>query len=172
MMTPISVKVSPYSAATLKTEDGRFCVDFPKGAVISPANISVSGCPPEQLPPLPSDWQSTSTGFKIDGLNGLLANEAGLSVKYSAADLTKAGENASRLALARWDEANSRWTLLKTAVDKQNVALTTSTNQFSTFAVIILPPTTPINWLLVIIGATILASSGIFLFILRRKRQL
>jgi len=173
IMTPVSVTVNPSSAATLKTETDRISISFPSGAVISPAIVSLSGYPPEQLPSLPSDWQPTSTSFKVEGLNGLLAKEAVLTVNYSAVDLAKTGENASRLALARWDESSSRWTLLKTAIDQQNITLTTSTTQFSTFTVVILPPSTPINWLLVIIiGATILALSGILFFVYKRKRQL
>jgi hypothetical protein len=72
--------------------------------------------------------------FSVDGLNGLLANDATVTVKYSTADLTAANNDASNLVLGRYD--STAWTLLPTTVDQNAMTLTASTNRFSTWAVI------------------------------------
>jgi hypothetical protein len=69
-------------------------------------------------------------------LTGLLIKNATITVKYSSADLDKLGGDASKLKLARWDEAQDQWTVLKTKVDTQTTALSADTNQFSIWAVV------------------------------------
>ena len=167
---PASVTLTPASAATLKTEDGRISISFPKGAVISQVEISLRSYPLEQVPAPPPDFKLATTCFRIDGLTGLLAKEAILTVKYSPADLERAGGEASQLRLARWDETQNQWSVLKTKVDKEAMTLTTTTNQFSIWAVMVAPPPTPINWPLVggIIAAVLVV--GVVIFFLVRRR--
>jgi hypothetical protein len=79
----------------------------------------------------------TTNCFRVDGVTGLLAKEATLTVCYSVDDLAKADDHASRLRLARWDETNSQWTVLKTGVDKGAWTLTASSNQGRIWAVVV-----------------------------------
>jgi hypothetical protein len=78
-----------------------------------------------------------TTCFRVDGLTGLLVKKATVTVKYSSADMDKAGGNAAKLELARWDEGQSGWTVLKTKVNTQASTLTADTNQFSIWAVVV-----------------------------------
>jgi hypothetical protein len=93
-------------------------------------------------------------------------------VKYTAADLDKAGGDASRLRLARWDEAQSRWSVLKTKVDKEAMTLTTNTNQLSIWAVMVAPPAhTHVNWPLIggIVGGVIIIALPMYFLTVRRR---
>ena len=170
---PASATVSPSSAATLRTEDGSISVSFPQGAVVSQADISVRYYPLEQIPAPPSGYRMATTCFRIDGLTGLLAKEATVTVKYSDADLDKAEEDASRLRLARWDEAGSRWTILDTKLDKGNMTLSTKTDRFSIWAVMVGSPSGGTSSLVIIIAvaaAVVLIGAPAYLFLLRNRR--
>jgi hypothetical protein len=176
---PASVTLEPSSAATLQTDDGRIIINFPQGAVLGEARVSLQSYPPEQLPSPPKGLNAATTCFRVDGLNGLLTKDAKMTVKYSSADLQKAGGDASKLQLARWDEVSNQWTVLKTIVDKSTMTLTASTNQFSLWAVMVGTPaspatgspTSPTNWMLfaIIGGAAVVVIVAILLFIRKRK---
>jgi len=166
---PVSVTLTPSSSSILQTEDGRISISFPKGAVISQVEISLRSYPLEQLPAPPAGFAVATTCFRVDGLTGLLAKEATVTVKYTAADLDKAEGDASRLRLARWDEAQNQWSVLTTKVDKEAMTLTTNTNQLSMWAVMVAPPTAVNWWLLVIIGVVIIILLVYFLAIRRRR---
>ena len=133
--------------------------------------VSLRSYPLEQLSSPPSNFKLATTCFRVDGLTGLLAKEATVTVKYSAADLERAEGDASRLRLARWDEADNQWSVLKTKLDKEATTLTTNTNQLSIWAVMVAPPS-EVNWVVpvgVAAGVVIIALL-IFLFIRRRRR--
>ena len=168
---PASVTLIPGSAATLETGDGRISISFPKGAVISQVEVSLRSYPLEQLPSPPTDFELATTCFRIDGLTGLLVKEATLTVKYSPADLERAEGDASRLTLARWDEANNQWSVLKTKVDKEANTLSTKTNQLSIWAVMVAPPA-EVRWPLIggiVAGVIVIALLVYFLAVRRRS---
>jgi hypothetical protein len=126
----------------------------------------------EQLPPQPTGFDLATTCFRIDGLTGLLAKEATVTVEYTAADLDKVGSDASRLRLARWDEAQSQWSVLKTKVDKEAMTLTTNTNQLSIWAVMVAPPAhRQVNWPLIggIVGGVIVTALSVYFVTVRRR---
>ncbi len=164
------MNLSPSNAAILQTERNTISISFPKGAVVSQTQISLVGLLPEQLPSPPSDFAIGATCFKVEGLNGLLAKEATLTIKYSAADLDKAGGDASKLALARWNEGDNRWEIVKTRVNQQNTTLTANTVQLGIWAAVILP-TSPTNflWLFEIILGVILVSLVVIFLTLKRR---
>ena len=136
---PVSLTLTPASASILKTGDGRISISFSQGAVFSQLEISLLSYPVEQLATPPDGYLAT-TAFRIDGLPGLLAKEATVTMKYTEADLDKAEGDASRLRLARWDEADSQWTVLKTKLDREAMTISTTTNQLSIWAVMVAPP--------------------------------
>jgi hypothetical protein len=169
------ITLKPSSAATLNTSDGRIFINFPQGAVLGEAQLSLQSFPPEQLPAPPAGSKLGTTCFRVDGLNGLLTKEAKISVRYSSADLERAEGDASRLQLARWDEASNSWMVFKTIVDEDAMTLTTTTNQFSLWAVIIgspSSPSAPFNPVLyaVIGGIAGIIIAGLILGTMRRKK--
>ena len=132
---PAEITLKPTIAGLLATGDGRISVSFPKGAVISEANIALRSCPPQQLPTPPASLKLAATSFRLEGLNGLLAKSSTVQVRYTQADLQTAESDASKLVLARWDESSDTWVILRTSVDKQATTLTAVTNQLGTWAV-------------------------------------
>jgi hypothetical protein len=132
-----SITLSPNSPATLKTEDGRISISFPQGSVTGQVEVSVRSYPWAQLPQLPPELQLGSMCFRVDGLTGLLVEKATMTVKYTATDLDKAEGDASRLRLARWDEAQNEWSVLETKVDKETMILSTNTNRLGIWAIVI-----------------------------------
>jgi len=172
--SPVSITLSPASASILQTEDGRFSVSFPQGAVFSQVEISLRGYPLDQLAPPPPGYSLAATAFRVEGLPGLLAKEATVTVKYSPAYLERAESEPARLKLARWDEAEGRWTVLKTRLDREAMAISTTTNRLSIWAVMVAPPAS-INPALiggVAAGVIVLGLLVYFLAVRRRTASL
>ena len=171
---PASITLKPAEAAALHTDDGRIFIDFPRGTVLGETVVSLRSYPPEQVPAPPPGYKTGITCFRVDGLTGLLAKEAKITVKYSSADLEKAVGDPARLRLARWDEAEGRWTILKTGLDRNTQTLTTSTSRFSIWAVMAdARPAGSFNWrLLSTIGLiVVLVVIGVLLVTGRKKKQ-
>ena len=145
---PVSITLTPAGASILQTEGGRFSISFPQGAVFSEVEISLRSYPLDQLAPPPPGYSLAATAFRVDGLPGLLAKEATVTVKYLPADLERAEGEAARLKLARWDMADGRWTVLKTKLDRETMAISADTNQLSIWAVLVGPPA-KVNWALI-----------------------
>jgi hypothetical protein len=131
-----NVTVTADTAATLVTPDGVISIQFPQGAFLATGTVTVA---PHRgdLPPFPDGIGAATTTFDVDGVMGLLAKEATVTVRYSDADLKAAGNDARKLALARYDRSDSQWTVLTTAVDSNARTLTATTNRFSTWAVVV-----------------------------------
>jgi hypothetical protein len=87
--------------------------------------------------------------------------------------MDKAGGDATKLELARWDEGQSGWTVLKTKVNTQASTLTAETNQFSIWAVVVASSQhAAINLWEVIGGAAAIATIIallVYFFILKRR---
>jgi hypothetical protein len=168
---PVSITLTADSASTLETEDGRFSISFPRGAVFSDVEISLRSYPLDQLPPLPSGYSLAATAFRVDGLPGLLAKDATVTVKYLSADLESAGSDATRLKLARWDTADSQWTVLETSLDREATTISAETNQLGIWAVMVGPPV-GVNWLLIggVAGGVIVIGLLVYFLAVRRRR--
>jgi hypothetical protein len=138
-----TLQLSPNSASTLQSQNGCISIHFPQGAAVVPVDVSLRDYPAEQLPSPPPGITLTSNCFRMDGITGLLAKEMTVTVCYSAEDLKMnqygniTSVDASKLKLARWDEAYSQWTVLKTKVDKGAMTLTASSNQGRIWAVVV-----------------------------------
>jgi len=166
---PVSLTLTPGNASVLETKNGEISISFPRGAVIGEVEVSLISYPAEQLPAPPAGFILATTCFRVDGLTGLLAKEATVTVKYTPADLDKADGDASRLTLARWDQAQNQWSVLKTKVDKEATTLSTSTNQLSIWAVMVAPPA-EVNWPLIggiVAGVIVIA---LLVYFLARRR--
>jgi hypothetical protein len=167
---PVTITLTATSASTLQTDDGRFSISFPQGAVFSDVDISLRDYPLDQLPPLPSGYGLAATAFRVDGLPGLLAKEATVTVKYLSADLESARGDASRLKLARWDIADDRWTVLKTDLDRKAMTISADTNQLSIWAIMVGPPAT-VNWPLIggVVAGVIAVGLLVYFLVVRRR---
>ena len=167
---PASVTLTPGSAAVMETADKAISINFPKGAVTGQVDVSLRSYPAAQLPSPPTGYTAATTCFRVDGLTGLLAQQATVTVRYTGADLDKAKGDVSRLTLARWDEATNKWSVLKTKADTSAMTLTTQTDRFSIWAVMV-APLAKTNW--VIIGgaiAAVIIIVGALITVLTRKK--
>jgi hypothetical protein len=134
---PVSITLTPDNTATLATSDGSISIFFPKGSVLGATTVTLTPSPKGTLPSPHEGIQLAKTSFAVDGFTGLLPQEASVTVKYSADDLTSAGGNANKLGLARYDSQQGSWTVLPTGVDTGKQVLTASTNHFSTWSVVV-----------------------------------
>ena len=94
-----------------------------------------------------------------------------MTVKYGSADLSLAQGDASRLRLARWDEDNNEWSLLKTKVGQEAMALSTTTDRVGgVWAVMVAPPGGR-NWVPIwgAVAGVIVIGLLVYLLVLRRK---
>jgi hypothetical protein len=181
---PANIFLKPGSSGKLNTTDNRISIDFLQGSVLSEVEVSLRNYSSTQLPLIPSNYILANTCFRVDGLSGLLAKDATVTVKYSDADLNKAEGNASKLVLARWDEVDNQWTILDTTLDKGARSLTANTNRFSIWAILVNssgPSTTrttigtshKTNWGLIggIAGGIVIIAIGIYLLGFRRLKK-
>ena len=169
--SPVNMTLTPGSAAVLETADKSISISFPKGAVTGQVDVTLQNYPMAQLPAPPANYTVATTSFRVDGLTGLLAQNATVTVKYSGADLDKAAGTASRLKLARWDEDIGQWTILKTTIDKSAMTLTAQTNRFSIWAVLVAPPAKT-NWIVIggAIAAGIIIIAALVAVLTRKKK--
>jgi|WetSurMetagenome_2_1015567.scaffolds.fasta_scaffold02485_6 hypothetical protein len=128
-------KISPDNQATLMVPEGTITISFPQGAVLSDTMVTVKPYT-GTLPVLPPGATAGTTAFAVDGLSGLLAKDATVTVKYTRMDLDAAKGDISKLVLGRYDRSENHWTFLPTTVDNNAMTLTATTNRFSTWAVI------------------------------------
>jgi hypothetical protein len=105
--------------------------------VLSEVNVTLSPFNKDRLPAAPQGATPGATCFRIDGLTGLLSRDATVVVKYSSADFKAAGSDVSKLALARYDDADNKWTVLPTTLDRNALTLTATTNRFSIWTVMV-----------------------------------
>lgn len=161
----------PTGSSVLETTDGKISINFPRGAVTAAVDITLRDYPLSQLPPLPPEYQPTTICFRLDGISGLLVEKATVTVKFTAADLEKAGANPTRLKLAYWDEAAGKWTVLNTRVDRTKMTLTATTNHFSIWTVLV-SPASNVNWTAVtgVLAVCLFAVLGFVLSVGRKKR--
>jgi hypothetical protein len=137
VQNPVSITLVPENPAILATTDGNIRIQFPKGSVLGATNITLTPSPAGTLPSAPQGMQYAKTTFAVEGFTGLLSHDATVTVHYTPDDLTSAGGNAKKLALARWDQSPGTWAVLPTTVDSNANTLTTTTNRFSTWAVVV-----------------------------------
>jgi len=133
----VTVTLLPKSPTELISTDGRVVVNFPAGAVFSDVNVTLKPVSNDKLPAAPQGTTLGATSFRVDGLTGLLSKDATVLVKYSSADLAAAGSDVSKLALARYDDSDNKWTILPTTLDKSALTLSTATNRFGTLGVMV-----------------------------------
>jgi hypothetical protein len=121
----------------LATPDRRVSINFPAGSVFSDTDVTLLPLAKDEVPSASPGITAASTAFKVDGITGLLAKDATVTVKYTSADLDAAGSDVSKLAIARYDDAFSNWTVLPTTLDRNALTLTSNTNRFGTLAVVV-----------------------------------
>lgn len=134
---PVSIPLNPDNPATLATTDGGISIQFPQGSILGTTVVTLTPSPEGTLPSAPQGMHFATSTFSVDGLTGLLSLPATVTVHFTSDDLKAAGGDAGRLTLARWDKPPGVWTPLPTIVDQNTQTLTTSTNRFSLWAVLV-----------------------------------
>ena len=168
-----TVSLAPSGASTLKTTTGNISIYFPIGAAAIPVDISLNNITAAQLPVAPDGYGFTGTYFQINGLTGLLAKNAAVTVQYTADDLSKAGGKDSSLVLTRWDPGTNKWVVLKTKTNAKTMTLSAASKQLGIMAVAAsLLPSSGIKWIIIgpIIAVVIIVVIVGILLITRRKR--
>lgn len=168
-----SINLIPSSSGMLENSDGSIFVSFPQSATIAPVQVSLESYDINQIAALPSGITPASTCFQVEGLTGLLAKNATVNVRYTEADLTAAGGNASKLKLARWDDGTG-WTVLKTNVDTGLSTLSATSNQMSIWVVAVgSPASSGISWTVIgiIIAVVIIVAAIIVVLFMTRRKQ-
>jgi hypothetical protein len=130
-------KLTSKSSTVLASPDGRVTIEFPAGAVFSDTDVSLKPLAKDQAPDPSPGMARASTFFTVEGINGLLAKDATLIVKYTSADLEAAGSDVSKLVLARYDDSDNKWTILPSTLDKSSLTLSTATNRFGTWGIMV-----------------------------------
>jgi hypothetical protein len=141
-VTESNITLTPGSAGTLTSPDGRYSVSFPQGAVLGDVVVTLKPYSRDSLQSAPTGAKLGATSFEITGLTGLLSKDATVRVTYSADDLAAAGGDTSPLKLSYYDTAQGAWVILPTHVDAQGMTLTAATNHLSVWAVMVSPSTT------------------------------
>ncbi|MGA9086128.1 MAG: hypothetical protein WB284_05380 [Methanoregula sp.] len=141
-ITASSISLTPGSAGTLTSTDGRISILFPQGAVLGDAMVTLQPYSLDSLPSAPAGAKFGATCFEVTGLSGLLSKDATVRVTYSADDFAAAGGDASQLKLSYYDAAQNAWVILSTQVDSSSTTLTATTNHLSVWAVMVSSSTT------------------------------
>lgn len=167
-----TVSLAPTGASTLQNADKSISIYFPTGAAAIPVDISLNNIAADQLPVAPTGFTMTGSSFQVNGLTGLLAKDATVTLKYTADDLIKAGGKASSLKLMRWDVGTNQWIVLKTKVDTKAMTLTATSKQMGIWAVASgTVKSSGINWKIIGIPIAVVIIIGVVgtLLISRRK---
>jgi len=168
-----TVSLAPSGASTLKNTEDTISIYFPIGAAAIPVDISLNNIAADQLPVAPTGFTMTGSSFQVNGLTGLLAKDATVTLKYTAGDLSKASGKASNLKLMRWDVGTNQWIVLKTKVNVTAMTLTATSKQMGIWAVAAgTVKSASINWIIIgtIIAVVIVIAIVGILLIARRKR--
>ncbi|MDD1682496.1 MAG: hypothetical protein LUO98_01560 [Methanoregula sp.] len=136
-VTESSITLTPGSAGTLTSPDGRISVSFPQGSVLADVVVTLKPYAQDKLRAAPFNAKLGATSFEVAGLAGLLSKDATVRVTYSADDLAAAGGDASQLKLAYYDAAKGGWVILPTQVNMQDMTLTTTTNHMGIWVVMV-----------------------------------
>jgi len=168
-----TVNLAPSGASTLQSTDGTISIYFPVGSAAVPVSLSLNSITTSQLPAAPTGYTLTGNAFNAEGLTGLLAKNATVTVKYSADDLSKANGKASSLQLLRWDPGTNQWVVMKTKVDTKATTLSASSNQMGIWAVAVgaASASSGTNWIMIGIIAVVIIVIAIVasLLVVRRK---
>lgn len=160
--------------SNLQNTDGSISISFPAGAAAIPVNLALNHFIAAQLPVAPTGFTLTGSCFQVNGLTGLLAKNATVSVKYTAADLSKANGKASLLVLMRWNAGTNQWVIDATKVNTKTSTLSANDNAMGIWAIAVGTVTpSKINWEIIgipIAVVIIIAVVGI-VFIMRNRRK-
>jgi len=101
-----------------------------------------------------------------------------ITVKYTYADLEACGGEPDKLILSRYDADAADWIMLSTTADTENMTLTATTDQFSTWMIMAMDVSdeggsTLWIWLITIIGLlAIIVATGSVIIVKKRRSSL
>jgi hypothetical protein len=169
-----NVSLLPSGASTLQNSDGSISIFFPVGAAAVPVNLAMNNIAAAQIPVAPAGTTLTGNYFDVEGLTGLLAKNATVTVKYSLDDLIKANDKANQLVLMRWDAGTNKWVIMGTKVNTGLMTLSASSNVMGIWAVAVSTvKASGTNWTMIGIPIAVLIVIGIVgIFLITRKKTI
>ena len=130
--------ISPDNAATVNSEDEQIIIEFPASSVADEAVVTIREESQTGAPTTPSGFKAGATCFSIDLTADLVPGTmVTITVKYSDDDLEACDGDPNKLTLSRYDEDTGEWVILTTTVDTEAMTLTASTDQFSTWMIMV-----------------------------------
>jgi hypothetical protein len=161
--------------SNLQSTDGSISISFPAGAAAIPVNLALNNYTTAQLPVAPTGFTLTGNCFQVNGLTGLLAKNATVTVKYTEDDLSKANGNANQLVLMRWNAGTNHWVVDATKVNTKTSTLSVSDNSMGIWAVAVgaAPTSSGINWIVIgsIVAVVVIVAAIVTLFFMNRKKR-
>ena len=169
-----NVSLAPSGASTLQNADGSISIYFPLGAAAIPVDLALNNIAATQLPVAPTGFTLTGSCFQVNGLTGLLAKNATVTVKYTADDLSKANGKASNLLLLRWNPGTNQWVIPGTKVDTKAMTLSAKSTQMGIWAVAVgTVKSAGINWIVIgsVIAVVVIVAAIVTIFFMTRSRR-
>ena len=157
----------------MTTDDGRVSLEFPQGAVVSNATVTIQ----------PTSCTDAPAGFRLGDTCFSITVEAGgeevaefeqyvtICVEYSANDVDLAGGDPQQLRMAYYDEAAGEWVVLETSLDTDLGVVCADINHLSRWAIIAISPSSlPPWWVLTVASSLLVASILVFILVIHRAR--
>jgi len=140
----LSGTLTPGTAATFASTDGRVELVVPAGAAATGAQVSLNRVSRLDEPPLPWDWHRVGDMYRLT-----VTDQAGNPVRQFPTSLTLAlaydrgmlplGTREEDLRVFYWDETYKAWIALPTRLDRENRRVLASVDHLTVFALLSAP---------------------------------
>ncbi len=142
----------PAAGGVVQTADGRVSTTFAAGAYDGDATLTILEVSSSVAPEPPEGYTIGSACFTVEATDGTgrvitsLVRPATITMKYTPADLSAAGKSGGNLKLAYYTTATGKWTIVNTSFNDTNQTLSATTTHFSTWAILVKPPSGGLAW--------------------------
>ncbi|HLD30502.1 MAG TPA: T9SS type A sorting domain-containing protein, partial [bacterium] len=133
------------SEVTLESETGENKVEIPAGALSEDVTVTVSVSSSSLPASTQANIQLTSVGIEVTLSNQSLQPVRDVTITISYRDADIAGMDETRLAIARYNTANSRWVVLPSVVYPALNRIVARTDHFSQFVIVQLAPSADLS---------------------------
>jgi PKD repeat protein len=158
----------PPQGGTIQTADGQVATTFPAGAVTGDAMVTMEKMSPSAAAKVPSGFKMGNSCFTLEAADARgrvitsFSQPVTVTVRYSDEDVAAAGGVPENLVLAYYNEATGKWSLQGTTFNGTNKSLSTTTNHFSTWAILVKTPSSGLAlWIRIVIGLAAALAVGV-----------
>jgi PKD repeat protein len=133
----------PAGGGVIQTADGRVLTTFPAGSYDGDATLTILEVSVSTALKPPDGYRIGSACYTVEATDGTgrvitsLVRPATITMKYTSADLSAAGNSGKNLVLAYYTEATGKWTIMNTAFNDTSQTLSATTTHFSTWAILV-----------------------------------